>query len=251
MELKGAVAAITGASRGLGRELALALARQGANLRVCARNEAQLLTLKQEAEDLGVDCQVCPLDLTGNRTSFEILVATERVDILVNNAGMAHPLKPLEAITNVELFRLTWLNTYIPILLMQAVIPGMKQRGSGTIINVCSLAGRRGIKNLSVYCGTKFALRGITEAVAQDLEGSGVTCWSLSPGGMATKTRADTFGAEDAQKQQDPRVVASITVDILAGKSGRLGINCPPIPNGADLVVRRGCVTIRERENWP
>lgn len=242
MQLKGAVTAITGASRGLGRELALALAREGCHLRVCARNKALLQSLAVEVAGLGVDYQAFPLALTGAGASFETVISTERVDILINNAGMAHPMKPLDAFIIAELYELIELNLLAPVALMQAVIPGMNNRGQGVIVNICSMAGRRAIKNLSVYCGSKFALRGITEAVAQELEGSGVSCFSVSPGGMNTQTRSDLFGVANAQRQQEPAVVAAYIVQALAGRL--------EVPNGADLVVRDGEAWVILPELW-
>jgi 3-oxoacyl-[acyl-carrier protein] reductase len=242
MELKGAVAAITGASRGLGRQLALALAREGCHLRVCARDENALRSLQEEAKKLGVSCEIFPLDLMAGWTSFEHLVGTAEIDILLNNASVAHPLKPVQAITPEEWFRAGWLNVYVPFRHMQAVIPGMKNRGRGAIVSICSMAGRRGIRNLSLYSATKFALRGFTEAVAQELEGTGACCFSCSPGGMNTLMRSDSFGIEDAQRQQEPQVVAAHIVNALAGRL--------EVPNGADLVVRHGNAWVILPELW-
>jgi NAD(P)-dependent dehydrogenase (short-subunit alcohol dehydrogenase family) len=116
----------------------------------------------------------------------------------------------------------------------------MKARGSGTIVNICSLSGRRAIRNASLYCASKFALRGMTEAVAQELEGSGVKCFSASPGGMATSMREQMF--HDAAQQQDPAVVAKIIVDAVAGRV--------LVPQGGDLVIRGGLSTAVAREQW-
>lgn len=235
------LAVVTGGSRGLGRELALALAREGYDLRVCARDKNALRTLQQEAAALGVDCQVIALDLDSNRTNpFAIMLGIQKVDILVNNVGISHPLKLMEDTTSAEVYSIMRVNFYTPLLMMHTVVPEMKNRGKGVIVNICSMAGRRAIKNQSLYCASKFALRGLTEAVAQELEGTGVKCFSVSPGGIRTQMRQNLLG--DASQQQDPAAVAQIIVDAIAGRIS--------VPQGGDLVIRGGEYTAVARESW-
>ena len=238
---KKGLALVTGASRGLGRELALALAREGYDLAICARTAEPLEAVRQEILALGRRCLPWPGDLTGTRgQALRMYLESTTVEVLVNNAAALPQLKLLTELTASDYQRTFSLNLYVPHSLMRVVIPGMKTRGSGRIVNICSLAGRRAIRNASLYCASKFALRGLTEAVAQELEGTGVRCFSVSPGGMNTSMRQELF--QDAAQQQHPAVVAQIIVDAIAGRI--------PVPQGGDLVIRAGEYTSVPREQW-
>ena len=235
------LAVVTGASRGLGRELALALAREGYDLVVSARMSGSLETVRQEIVALNRPCLLWPGDLTGNRgRELRIFLESSSVDVLINNAASPPQLKCLAELTASDYQRTFSLNLYVPYRLMQAAIKSMLPRESGTIVNICSLAGRRAIRNAALYCASKFALRGMTEAVAQELEGSGVICFSVSPGGMDTSMRQQVF--QDAAQQQNPAAVAQIIVDAIAGRI--------TVGQGEDLVVRQGKYAIVPREQW-
>ena len=240
--MAGGLAVVTGASRGLGRELALALDREGYRLQICARRSKDLDSVGEQIAAQGREAWSWNGDLT-DRDCIEKLMGLLRpapVEVLINNAAFTPQLKRLEELTASDYNRMFSLSLYVPFRLMQAVIPGMKTRGSGTIVNICSLSGRRAIKNASLYSSSKFALRGLTEAVAQELEGTGVRCFSVSPGGMRTQMRQNLLG--DADQQQDPGVVAHIIIEAIAGRI--------PVPQGADLVVRGGAYTVVARERW-
>ena len=234
------LAVVTGASRGLGRELALALAREGYDLVVAARTAQALEALQQEVVALGRTCLPWPGDLTGTRgRELRMFLETNTVEVLVNNAASPPQLKCLTYLTALDYQRTFSLNLYVPYRLMQAAIQSMRPRGSGVIVNVCSLAGRRAIRNVSIYCASKFALRGLTESVAQELQGTGIRCFSVSPGGMSTQMRAALFGEEDARQQMDPKTVAETIVDAITGRW--------EVPDGADLVIRSKSVHVIER----
>ena len=240
MPIKG-LAVVTGASRGLGRELALALAREGYDLAICARGRAGLDQVAAELVSCGAKC----FPFVGN-LGHPIMVhefwlnGLAPIEVLINNAGYAHRLAPLEELDFVEEFRSFALNLHAPAGLIRSVLPAMKARGRGTIVNICSLAGRRSIRNASFYCASKFALRGLTESLGQELDGTGVRCFSASPGGMQTQMRQNLLG--DAAQQQGPSVVAQIIVEAISGRI--------PVPQGADLVIRGGEYAVVPREQW-
>ena len=235
------LAVVTGGSRGLGRELALALAKEGYDVLVCSRGGAKLEAVRKEIAALGTSCRLWPGDLTGRSgRDLRLFLESRSVDVLINNAAAAPQLKCLEELTASDYNRMFSLNLYTPYRLMQAAIPSMRARGSGVIVNVCSLSGRRAIRNASLYSASKFALRGLTEAVAQELEGTGVRCFSVSPGGMNTSMRDGLFG--DASQQQDPAAVAQIIVDAIAGRV--------KVPQGADLVIHGGLYSVVSPEKW-
>ena len=190
-----------------------------------------------------------------------MFLETNTVEVLVNNAASPPQLKCLTYLTALDYQRTFSLNLYVPYRLMQAAIQSMRPRGSGVIVNVCSLAGRRAIRNASLYCSSKFALRGLTESIAQEMdywwhkEWAGhepsETCdhvmkvcpikvFSVSPGGMNTSMRQQLF--QDAAQQQAPAFVAQVIVDAIAGRVA--------VPQGGDLVVRGGEYTAVTREQW-
>lgn len=236
------LAVVTGGSRGLGRALALALAREGYDLLILGRGAEALATVQEQIKALGRACRAWPGDVTSGsgRDLRVFLEESGSLEVLINNAASTPQLKPLEELTVTDYHRTFALNLYVPYRLMQAAVHSMKPRGSGVIVNICSLSGRRAIRDASLYCASKFALRGMTEAVAQELEGSGVHCFSVSPGGMNTSMRQELFG--DAAKQQDPASVARIIIDAIAGRF--------KVPQGGDLVIRGGQYTIVPREQW-
>lgn len=151
----------------------------------------------------------------------------DRLDLLVNCAAICHPIMPTEKIRTIKDIFAT--NVFSMFYLLQWVIPIMKKQGFGTIINVGSYAGRRAVPNLAAYSASKFAVRGLTEAVAKEL-GDGIKCISISPGGMNTPMRKKLFGEEDAIKQLDPSIVANVIADIVT--------NGFYVPSGADVVIR-------------
>ena len=235
------LAVVTGASRGLGRAIALALAREGYDLIVCARGAKELEALRAEVATMGRKCMVWKGDLTSRRSDHLAKVfQLHPVDVLINNAAYTPNLKQLVEYTADDFADTFTLNLAVPVILIQAVVPTMKVRGSGTVVNICSLAGRRAIRKASLYCASKFALRALTESLGQELEGTNVRCFSVSPGGMNTEMRQAVFA--DAAQQQDPTLVAKIIVDAIAGRV--------QVPQGGDLVVRGSEYTTVSRELW-
>lgn len=235
------VSVVTGASDGLGHCIALELAREGYDLALVGRDAERLLKTADEAWSLwSVQARVLAYDLRSKSHAVGDIIRGMNPSVLVNNAAYPQTLAPACDLDLSELEKTMAVNLTAPLALMQSVIPGMIERGSGVIVNICSLAGRRGIKNASLYSASKFALRGLTESIAQELDGTGVRCFSCSPGGMNTPMRQGLFG--DADKQQLPNLVASLIVSAITGQL--------EVPQGEDLVIRGGEHTVVPRERW-
>ena len=215
----------------------MAFAREDCQLIVGARTGLE--ELEQEFKEMGSSCHTCAVDLGSEQGLAEfgkfIFRTSGKVDILINNLGYTHPFCPVEELDWTEIERSFLLNFYVPLSLIRSVLPLMRAQNSGTIVNISSFSGRRAVPSLSAYSASKFALRGLTEAVAKELQGTEIVCFSTSPGGMNTEMRAAALGAEDAARQQDPSFVAGCIVDAIKGQ----------IPNGADLVVRGGKATVK------
>ena len=189
-ELAGRVAIVTGASAGIGEATARALAAAGARVAVCARRRERLDRLAADIAAAGGEMAVYGLDVTdsaGVRAMVEDVAARSGgIDVLVNNAGRG--LSATLEDTKPEEFReLLELNVMAVFTATQAVLPWMRRRGRGHIINVSSIVGRRGVPYRGAYSATKFALGGLSEALRVELQGTGIHVSLVYPIGTATE----------------------------------------------------------------
>ncbi|MFQ5690603.1 MAG: SDR family oxidoreductase [Gemmatimonadota bacterium] len=179
-------AVVTGASRGIGRAIAAALATEGMDLLLTARGGE---ALDGVARELGADRVAADLtapDGVGRVAEAALARFDGPPDILVNNAGAFH-LAPLSELEPQILDRLLWLNLRAPVLLSRAFLPGMLARGSGYLIHIGSLAGRQALPENSAYAVTKYGLRGLHEVLRVELQGSGVSSLLIEPGPVNTE----------------------------------------------------------------
>lgn len=193
MELAGAVAAITGASAGIGRETAVAFAREGARVSVCARRAERLEAVADMVRSAGGECLVVEADVADEaqvRRFVESTVARfGRLDVLVNNAGCgvrgrveATPAEDYE-----RLMRVNYLGTVYG---CQAAVPIMRQQRRGVIINVSSIVGHRSLPGGAAYGATKAAQISLTESLRVELRGTGVHACTVHPIGTDTEFAA-------------------------------------------------------------
>lgn len=184
------IALVTGGGRGIGRAIALALAREGCDVAVGARSRGELEEAAAQARRLGARAHPVILDVADpasiGRAVAETVAALGPVDVLVNNAGVAESA-PLGK-TEPELWdRHMSVNARGPYLLTRAVLPGMLERRWGRVINVASLAGLYGSPYVTAYTASKHALVGFTRALALEVAGRGVTVNAICPGYAATE----------------------------------------------------------------
>ena len=212
---------ITGASRGLGRALALSFAREGASLALCARGATDLAAVSTTARRHGVDVVAESADI-GTARDVERFVATSlarlgRVDVLVNNASDLGPV-PLPHLTDAPsegLLRVLDVNVVGPFRLTQAVIGGMLLRGGGLVINVTSDAAVEGYPGWGLYGASKAALEALTRSWDAELRGSGVGVISLDPGDMDTAMHRSAVPDADPAELRTPEAVAEAILELV------------------------------------
>ena len=224
------IVVLTGASSGIGYSLLNYFVKEGARVYGSSRNERELTTESKQ------ECNFELLDLADELNVEKyvktILQKENRIDILINNAGVAHNLALVEEIDSEMLNSVVRDNLLPTFNMMKYTIPIMKKNNSGTIINISSRAGRRAVPKLSAYTAAKFAVRGLTESVAKELQDTGIKCISISPAGVNTGMRAMVFGQEDAENQQDTSRINEVISRILSGSLD--------VSNGSDIVIIKG-----------
>jgi hypothetical protein len=183
------IAVVTGASDGIGRSTALALARQGAHVAVSARRVALLEQVAGEIQALGREALVCQADVTDACQVQQMIQAvTERwgrVDILVSNAG-EYIRAPIEEGVIEPIQHSLAVNFYGGVYAILAVLPHMRKQKSGHIVVVSSMDGKIGLPNDAPYVAAKFALTGFAQVLRQELAGSGVSVSNVLPGRVDT-----------------------------------------------------------------
>jgi 3-oxoacyl-[acyl-carrier protein] reductase len=189
IELKGKKVLVTGASRGIGKAIALRFGLAGADVAVTARNHADLTEVANEISDMGGNCLVVPSDLRSPDSITNLVQVVQKqfesLDILVNNAGVG-VWGPIGEITLVQYDEMFDVNMRAVFLLTQAVLPTMIARESGHILNIASTSSRWAYAEGTAYCASKFAVLGFNEALAKELRTTGVRVTAICPGQVNT-----------------------------------------------------------------
>jgi 3-oxoacyl-[acyl-carrier protein] reductase len=202
--LQGRAALVTGSSSGLGRATAIALSLAGADVALAARSAEELESAREEAAKSGGLTLALPADLATEddaiRAVEQTVDAFGSIDVLVNAAGTDVP-GTVEELSVEGWDRTLSVNLRAPFLLSKAAFPHMREAGGGTIVNVSSVAGKKGWANASAYCASKFGLTGFTEALADEGKEHGIRAVVVYPGAMATNWGA--FSPEE-RRQSEP-----------------------------------------------
>ncbi|WP_075619097.1 3-ketoacyl-ACP reductase [Paenisporosarcina indica] len=187
--LTGKNAIITGAGRGIGRAIALALAAEGVNVGLLAQSEETLLSVAKEVEALGVKAFIAKADVSSNDevnlAIDSLTIGLGQVDILINNAGIAKfgNFMDLEVSDWEKIIQVNLMGVYY---VTRAVLPGMIEQKSGDIINISSSAGQKGAPLTSAYSTSKFGVFGLTESLAMEVRKHNIRVTALAPSTVAT-----------------------------------------------------------------
>jgi len=212
---------ITGASRGLGRALALAFAREGVSLVINSRSEDSLEPVAGEAKETGAEVLAIPADVSVEAEVERLVNESVRrfggIDVLVNNAGVLGPRVPIEEYPEDEWRKVLDANLTAPFLLIRTVIPRMPEGGS--IINMTSGVSVEGRAEWGAYSVSKFGLEGLTQILAAELKERGIRVNSVDPGGMRTEMRAAAYPDEDPTTRITPEENTDVFLYLASDES--------------------------------
>jgi short-subunit dehydrogenase len=216
VEIRDRVVVVTGASSGIGAATAEAFARKGARVVCVARRADKLAETVRRCEALGARALALPADVADPETADRVVKETESaygpIDVLVNNAGLGMAL-PAEQVTMDDVRRVFEVNFFGPVALTLAVLPGMRERRRGSIVNVTSVSGYVPNPGESPYGATKAALSRWSHGLSVELAGTGVHVGVVSPGPIDTEMAP---GADEYKmKLYPPSVVADAIISAV------------------------------------
>jgi 3-oxoacyl-[acyl-carrier protein] reductase len=207
--LFGNVALVTGGGRGIGRAIALRLAKLGASVAICGRDPQTLAAAEAELKKSGaaIHSQIADVSRSADVTTLveKAETALGPISILVNNAGIGL-FGPAHEKTEADWDRVLNTNLKSAFLVSRAVASSMIRRGAGDIINISSLAGRNAFAGGGIYCASKWGLQGLSACMAEDLREHGIRVSVICPGSVATDF--STRGLKDPAKVLSPEDVA-------------------------------------------
>ena len=221
---------ITGASSGMGRDMAERFSREGWDVAATMRKP------ERDGEELAAldGVRVYALDVTDGASVSAAVARAESdfggIDVLVNNAGVGL-VGPMEGASDAQVEQQLAVNLHGPIRVMRAVLPGMRKRGSGIIINITSIGGRITMPHNALYHAMKWGLEGLTEALAYELRPFGIHVKAVAPGGVKTDFAGRSLNHADASV--DPEYTRQLDAFISAATGRSDGWSEPSVVSDA------------------
>lgn len=204
ISLQGKVALVTGASRGLGLAIAQELAREGARLVICARDEQELRWAQSELQAMGAQVLAVPCDVGDkdqvHRMFEQIRARYGMIDVLVNNAGTIS-VGPIHSQTLADFEEAMRVMYWGQVYTILEALPEMLRRQEGSIANISSIGGRVSIPHLLPYCAAKFAAAGLSEGLHAELAKDGIRVTTVIPGLMRTGSHVNAYFKGDHRKE--------------------------------------------------
>lgn len=224
--LKGKVALVTGASRGIGKAIALRYVQEGARVFVCGRDSSDLSKAVEEIGRVGADIDGTAGDVSQIDEVRRIVAAAQArfgaIDILVNNASILGPRVPIVEYPPADWQRVLDVNLTGLYLMTQLVVQEMLARRRGSIINLTSGVGRTGKARWGAYAVAKFGVEGFSQVLADELKGSGVRVNVVNPSATRTAMRAAAYPEEDPLTLPVPEAISEIFVYLASDESANI-----------------------------
>lgn len=223
-DLKNKVVLITGGARGMGRLDALNFAAEGARVVITDVDEKALSETVNELKEKGHEIHAYNHDVSDRADCFAVAVKVKKevgpIDVLINNAGITRSKKLLD-FSEVEFCRINDVNYLGTVWMMQAIVPDMVKRGSGHVVNMCSVAGKMGVPFLAPYCGSKAASIVVTDCIRNETRGSGVNFTIVDPYFVSTGMFA---GAKNilVAAWQKPENISAAVIDAVKNNRGEI-----------------------------
>jgi 3-oxoacyl-[acyl-carrier protein] reductase len=221
ISLQGHTAVVTGASRGIGAAVAYALADEGVNLALTARQEGPLKKIAVELKQKNIDVLTIAADITLSDTPAKIIRQTRErfggLDFLINNAGTGLNSR-FEETTPEQWDMLMAINAKAPFFLSREALPLLKKSENPVILNISSVVGRKGYANQAVYSASKHALMGFTKAMAKELKDTGIRVAAISPGATATDLITEMRPDLDTSVLIQPEEIAQAALFLIKFK---------------------------------
>jgi len=223
--LKNKIAIITGASQGMGREIALAYAGEGANIALVARTKSNLDLVANEVRGLGAKALTIPTDVTieeqVNNMVQKTLDEFGRIDILVNSTGgIFHDYQTMVSDLSLADWQFSLnINLTGVFLCSRAVLKHMIHQKSGAVINMSSGLGKRGFPRAGAYCASKFAVEGLTQTLALENKPFNIRVNALDPGGVVATPGSLSHGVEGIKVVLEPGVVRPLSIYLASDES--------------------------------
>jgi 3-oxoacyl-[acyl-carrier protein] reductase len=246
-ESTGRTALVTGAGRGIGRAIALELARAGARVVACGRDRAALEETASAAARMRSDMVILAADITERSFLSELDRAAATCDVVVHNATHFPALGPLEEIPPAEIERVLDVGVRAPLAICAHLMPGMKARGFGRIVFVGSIAGAQGAVDQVPYATAKSALHGLVKSLALEGASSGVTCNLVEPGLVLTERvlarissdrRNALVAATPMQRAGTPEEIAHVVAFLASPRASYVTGAIVPVTGGLGLGLR-------------
>lgn len=221
--LEGKVALITGGSRGIGKAVAMAYAREGAKLFICARRPTELRKTAKEIRSAGGLVRWCAADLSKAREVKRVVRQVVRdygaIHVLVNNAsilGAREPITRYPLSAWEEVFKVNLTSVF---LLTKEALKVMTPQRQGSIINLSSGVGRTGKARWGAYAASKFGVEGLTQVVAEEVRERNIRVNAVNPGGTRTAMRAQAYPGEDPLSLPTPEEITEVFVYLASDES--------------------------------
>lgn len=239
--LRGQTVLVTGASSGIGEAIARAVAAEGARLVLAARRADRLAALSDELHGAhGTESHILTIDVR-DASAVEAAIAAlppefVAIDVLVNNAGLARSLAPADAHTVEDIDDMVDTNVKGLLYMTRAVVPGMRERSRGHVVNLGSTAGHGVYPGGAVYCATKHAVRALTEGLKMDVHGTPIRVTTVDPGMVETdfslvRFHGDAERAAQVYADTTPLTAADVADAVL------FALTRPPHVNIAEIIL--------------